>query len=34
MSVESDRLTVFFEEEGYRVLSLEAVREGDLLTAS
>jgi ATP-dependent DNA helicase RecQ len=32
MSVESDRLTVFFEEEGYRVLSLEAVRGSDLLT--
>lgn len=34
MSVESDRITVFFDEEGYRVLSLEAVREGDLLTAT
>jgi ATP-dependent DNA helicase RecQ len=34
MSVESDRITVFFDEEGYRVLSLAAVREGDLLTAS
>ena len=32
MSVESDRLTVFFEEEGYRVLSLEAIRGGRLLT--
>ncbi|HEU4757493.1 MAG TPA: RecQ family ATP-dependent DNA helicase [Agromyces sp.] len=34
MSVESDRITVFFDDEGYRVLSLAAVREGDLLTAS
>jgi ATP-dependent DNA helicase RecQ len=33
MSVESDRVTVFFEEEGYRVLSLEAVRDAGLLTA-
>ena len=33
MSVESDRITVFFEEEGYRVLSIEAVEEGDLLEA-
>lgn len=33
MSVESDRITVFFDAEGYRVLSLEAVREGDLLIA-
>ncbi|WP_448810020.1 RecQ family ATP-dependent DNA helicase [Agromyces bauzanensis] len=33
MSIESDRITVFFDEEGYRVLSLEAVRAGDLLTA-
>ncbi|MGR2751784.1 RecQ family ATP-dependent DNA helicase [Agromyces arachidis] len=32
MSVESDRLTVFFEDEGYRVLALEAIRGGDLLT--
>jgi ATP-dependent DNA helicase RecQ len=32
MSVESDRMTVFFEEEGYRVLSLEAIRGGRLLT--
>jgi ATP-dependent DNA helicase RecQ len=34
MSVESDRITVFFDEEGYRVLSLAAVREGDLLAAT
>ncbi len=34
MSIESDRITVFFDDEGYRVLSLAAVREGDLLTAS
>lgn len=33
MSVEPDRITVFFEEEGYRVLSLEAVAEGELLEA-
>lgn len=33
MSVESDRITVFFDEEGYRVLSLEAVRQGGLLVA-
>lgn len=32
MSVESDRMTVFFDEEGYRVLSLEAIRGGRLLT--
>lgn len=31
MSVESDRMTVFFDEEGYRVLSLEAVRGSRLL---
>ncbi len=31
VSVEPDRLTVFFETEGYRVLSLEAVREHALL---
>lgn len=31
MSVESDRMTVFFEEEGYRVLSLDAVRGSRLL---
>ncbi|MEI5582370.1 MULTISPECIES: RecQ family ATP-dependent DNA helicase [unclassified Agromyces] len=33
MSVESDRVTVFFDEEGYRVLSLDAVRNAGLLTA-
>ncbi|MDI2099331.1 RecQ family ATP-dependent DNA helicase [Ruicaihuangia caeni] len=32
MSVEDDRITVFFETEGYRVLSLAAIEEGDLLT--
>jgi ATP-dependent DNA helicase RecQ len=31
MSIEEDRITVFFESEGYRVLSLEAVDERDLL---
>jgi ATP-dependent DNA helicase RecQ len=31
MSIEEDRLTVFFETEGYRVLSKEAVNERDLL---
>ncbi|RNE67467.1 RecQ family ATP-dependent DNA helicase [Cryobacterium tepidiphilum] len=31
MSVEDDRITVFFEEEGYKVLSLDAIREHDLL---
>jgi ATP-dependent DNA helicase RecQ len=31
MSIEEDRITVFFESEGYRVLSLEAVAERDLL---
>lgn len=31
MSVEDDRMTVFFESEGYRVLSLELVEENDLL---
>ncbi|MGN6743182.1 MAG: RecQ family ATP-dependent DNA helicase, partial [Amnibacterium sp.] len=31
MSVEEDRITVFFESEGYRVLSLQAVQEHDLL---
>ncbi|SDM56498.1 RecQ family ATP-dependent DNA helicase [Allokutzneria albata] len=31
MSVEEDRLTVLFDEEGYRTLSLAAVREQDLL---
>jgi hypothetical protein len=32
MSAEADRLTVFFEEEGYKTLSLEAVQADDLLT--
>ncbi|MEW1953185.1 RecQ family ATP-dependent DNA helicase [Terrabacter sp. NPDC080008] len=32
MSVEDDRLTVLFEEVGYRTLSVEAVEENDLLT--
>ncbi len=31
MSVEEDRITVFFESEGYRVLSLAAVAANDLL---
>lgn len=31
MSVEDDRMTVFFDAEGYRVLSLELVEEKDLL---
>jgi ATP-dependent DNA helicase RecQ len=31
MSVEDDRLTVFFESEGYKVLSLELVRENGVL---
>ncbi|HYI34310.1 MAG TPA: RecQ family ATP-dependent DNA helicase [Glaciibacter sp.] len=31
MSTEEDRITVFFEEEGYKVLSLDAIREHDLL---
>lgn len=31
MSIEEDRLTVFFESEGYRVLSKEAVNERELL---
>ena len=31
MSVESDRVTVFFESEGYRTLSLAAVADHDLL---
>ncbi|MBM7504758.1 RecQ family ATP-dependent DNA helicase [Agromyces aurantiacus] len=34
MSIESDRITVFFGEEGYRVLSLDAVRDGGLLTTA
>jgi ATP-dependent DNA helicase RecQ len=28
-----DRITVFFEEEGYKVLSLDAIREHDLLSS-
>ena len=32
MSTEEDRITVFFEAEGYRVLSLAAVEEHALLT--
>ncbi|WP_210481456.1 RecQ family ATP-dependent DNA helicase [Naasia sp. SYSU D00948] len=31
MSVEEDRITVFFETEGYRVLSLPAIEQNDLL---
>jgi ATP-dependent DNA helicase RecQ len=31
MSTEDDRITVFFRSQGYKVLALEAVREGDLL---
>jgi len=31
MHTEADRITVFFDEAGYKVLSLSAVREGDLL---
>jgi ATP-dependent DNA helicase RecQ len=31
MSVEDDRLTVFFESEGYKVLSLELIRENGVL---
>ncbi|ROP75505.1 ATP-dependent DNA helicase RecQ [Frigoribacterium sp. PhB107] len=33
MSTEGDRMTVFFEGEGYKVLALEAVAEHHLLTA-
>ncbi|CAL9457952.1 ATP-dependent DNA helicase RecQ [Actinosynnema sp. ALI-1.44] len=33
MSTEQDRLTVLFDEVGYKTLSLAAVTEGDLLTA-
>ncbi|WP_209561648.1 RecQ family ATP-dependent DNA helicase [Frigoribacterium sp. PvP032] len=33
MSTEGDRMTVFFEGEGYKVLALEAVEEHNLLTA-
>ena len=32
MSVDDDRITVFFEEQGYRTLSLELIREQELLT--
>ena len=32
MSTEPDRLTVLFESEGYRTLSLDAVRDEDLLS--
>jgi ATP-dependent DNA helicase RecQ len=31
MHSDADRLTVFFDDEGYKVLSLEAVRDGGLL---
>ena len=31
MEVEEDRMTVFFETAGYRVLALELVDEGGLL---
>nr|WP_286279415.1 hypothetical protein [Naasia aerilata] len=31
MSIEEDRITVFFESEGYRVLSLPVVEEHELL---
>ena len=31
MSTEEDRITVFFEKEGYRVLSRKLVEEGSLL---
>ena len=31
MKAEDDRITVFFEEQGYKVLSVKAVRDGDLL---
>jgi ATP-dependent DNA helicase RecQ len=34
ISVEPDRLTVLFDHEGYKTLSLEAVRENDLLTTA
>jgi len=34
MSIEEDRITVFFESEGYRVLSLPAVRENELLAVT
>lgn len=32
MSVDDDRLTVFFDDQGYRTLSLELVRDRELLT--
>lgn len=32
MSVDDDRLTVFFDEQGYRTQSLDLVREQELLT--
>jgi ATP-dependent DNA helicase RecQ len=32
MSIEEDRLTVLFEEQGYKTLALEAVEANDLLT--
>ena len=32
MSVDDDRLTVFFEEQGYRTLSLDLVRDQELLS--
>lgn len=31
MKTEDDRITVYFEEQGYKVLSVRAVREGELL---
>jgi ATP-dependent DNA helicase RecQ len=34
MSIEEDRITVFFESEGYRVLSLPAVLEHELLAVT
>jgi ATP-dependent DNA helicase RecQ len=33
MRVEDDRITVFFDDEGYKVLSVDAVRQHRLLTA-
>ncbi len=32
MSVEEDRLTVLFDQQGYRTPAHRAVEEGDLLT--
>ena len=32
MSTETDRVTVLFADHGYKTLSLDAVRENDLLT--